>query len=87
MHRTQILLEDDQYDRLKAESARTGRSLGELVRAAVEEAYGREQEARELRDALRDAAGAWADRALDGEAYVEGLRRGLGRRLADLGAD
>ncbi|MFT4263279.1 MAG: hypothetical protein QM572_07860 [Nocardioides sp.] len=38
-HRTQVILEDAQYARLKAESARTGLGLGELVRRAVDETY------------------------------------------------
>jgi predicted DNA-binding protein len=36
VHRTQILLDDDQYRRLRHESQRTGRSIADLVREAVE---------------------------------------------------
>ena len=36
MHRTQILLEDRQYESLKAWAARSGRSLSEAVRLAVD---------------------------------------------------
>jgi len=35
MHRTQVLLEEESYARLREESARTGRSIGDLVREAV----------------------------------------------------
>jgi len=35
MHRTQVLLEEESYARLREESARTGRSIGDLVRGAV----------------------------------------------------
>jgi len=37
MHRTQILLEEWQYEALRARAEREGRSISELVRAALEE--------------------------------------------------
>lgn len=83
MHRTQILLEEHQYERLRAEARRTGRSMGELVRAAVDVTYGdgsREQ----LEEAFRASGGAWSARKGDGAAYVEQLRPGLGSRRAEL---
>ncbi|MGI8874354.1 MAG: ribbon-helix-helix protein, CopG family, partial [Egibacteraceae bacterium] len=39
MHRTQVLLEPESYEQLKAESQRTGRSIGDLVREVVAERY------------------------------------------------
>ena len=39
-HRTQITLEDEQYARLVAESEQSGLSLAELIRRAVDRAYG-----------------------------------------------
>lgn len=39
-HRTQITLTDDQYERLRTESERTGVGLAELVRRAVDRSYG-----------------------------------------------
>ncbi|HEX6754803.1 MAG TPA: ribbon-helix-helix protein, CopG family [Mycobacteriales bacterium] len=81
MHRTQILLEDDQYERLKTESARTGKSIGELIRAAVTDKYGElsdEDYRQRLRKALRESAGS-ADPGdfdgLSGEEYVARVRR------------
>jgi hypothetical protein len=82
--RTQVVLTDDLYERLRRESARTGASLGELVRRAIDLAYPAEGVDDPLK-VLRETAGAWAYRAedgADGEAYVEKLRRGIGRRLA-----
>ena len=35
MHRTQIMLEDSQYDALREEARRKGKSLGQLVRECV----------------------------------------------------
>lgn len=80
-HRTQITLTDDQYQRLRHESARSGLSLAELVRRALDQSI----PAAEPDDALRavDASFAtWDAREFDGASYVEGLRRGLGRRIA-----
>lgn len=40
MHRTQILLEDEQYEQLKLRSATSGQAIGALVRHAVDRVYG-----------------------------------------------
>ena len=37
MHRTQVLLEEHQYRRLKREAQNSGRSIGDLVREAIDE--------------------------------------------------
>lgn len=80
-HRTQITLTDEQYIRLRRESARTGVGLAELIRRALDRSYGEVNREEALR-AIEESAGAWADRAFDGETYVEGLRKGMARRLA-----
>ncbi len=80
-HRTQVILEDRQYARLLAESERTGVGLGELVRRAVDRAYG-PPDGDAVAHALDLSFGTWADVELDGEAYVESMRHGLGERLA-----
>lgn len=79
-HRTQITLEDGQYERLVAESRRTGLGLAELVRRAVDARYGTTSVS-ERRRALDLSFGSLR-LDLDGEEYVESLRRGLGDRLA-----
>ncbi|WP_182378482.1 ribbon-helix-helix domain-containing protein [Nocardioides sp. WS12] len=84
-HRTQITLEDEQYARLRAESAHTGLGLAELVRRAIDEVYGSSTVTeRQLR--LEASFGAWAivemGDDVDGAEYVEKLRGGLGSRLA-----
>jgi predicted DNA-binding protein len=78
--RTQITLTDDQYDRLKRESSRTGASLSELIRQAVDARY---TGTIEDWDAALDAAfGLWSDREIDPIDFVERLRGpGLGHRL------
>jgi hypothetical protein len=80
--RTQITLTEQQYTRLKRESERTGASLAELIRVAVDSRYGLSPA--EKLEALERSHGSWPD-APDGAAYVESLRPGLDRRLRDLG--
>lgn len=78
-HRTQITLTDEQYASLKLRSQRTGATLAELVRRAVNVTYGSDDGLDE--QALDESFGVWRDRDFDGAAYVEELRPGLGRRL------
>jgi predicted DNA-binding protein len=79
-HRTQITLTDEQYDRLKREARRTGASLSELIRQAVDARYAGTVDDWEA--ALDAAFGLWADRVLDPVEYVQRLRgQGLGHRL------
>ena len=88
MHRTQVMLEEHQYRRLKRESESTGRSIGELVREAIDEKYGESQE--RLWKALEASWGAWADRDDIGDSveYVENLRKpSMNERLKELGWD
>lgn len=89
-HRTQITLSDEQYMRLQTESAQTGLSLAELIRRAVDDAYGVLSIEEKLR-LIDEGAGLWADRddlPRDGVEYVEQLRGpGLGERLRSLGLD
>ena len=83
-HRTQITLTDEQYARLQSEVARTGLSMAELVRRALDEAYAAPDVRRRLRG-LRESAGAWADRddIVDGATYVRAIRRGFADRRSD----
>jgi hypothetical protein len=81
--RTQITLSDAQYDLLKRESERTGTSLAELVRRAVDRVYGRRR-ARGV-DGFEASFGIWRDRDFDGAEYVSRIRGpGLGHKLAEL---
>jgi hypothetical protein len=80
-HRTQITLNDEQYERLLQESRRTGLALAELVRRAIDHSYG-SMPAADLMRSLDDSFGSWGNRSFDGQSYVEELRRGMARRLA-----
>ena len=81
-HRTQITLTDDQYTLLRRESMRTGVGLTELMRRSVDQTYGATA-GEEGAAALEASFGAWRDRDVDGATYVERVRRGMGRRLAE----
>ena len=80
-HRTQVILDDDQYEALLRESRRHGVSLAELVRRAVDRTYGRRGDRAADRAALEASFGSWTGRDFDGHAYVESHRKGMARRL------
>ncbi len=80
MHRTQIMLTDAQYTRLREESAQSGRSLAELVRQALDARYEPVPKADRLR-LLDSAFGGWRGRSEDGGEFVERVRTGTARRL------
>lgn len=76
MQRTQISLTDEDRNLLDAEAARTGRSISALIRDAVAQTYGFRRDVESDVRAIDVALGAWEDRGVDGEAYVENLRSG-----------
>ncbi len=76
MQRTQISLTDEDRNLLDAEAARTGRSISALIRDAVTRTYGFRKDAEQDVQAIDAALGAWHDRKVDGETYVEGIRSG-----------
>lgn len=49
MHRTQVLLQENQYQALKARARREGKSLSELVRTAVAEWLGQTEAGKPVR--------------------------------------
>jgi Ribbon-helix-helix protein, copG family len=80
MHRTQITLTDAQYTRLRDESAKSGRSLAELIRRALDARYETVSQVDRLR-LLDSAFGGWSDRGETGAEFVERVRTGSARRL------
>jgi hypothetical protein len=80
MHRIPITLTDAQYARLRDESVKSGRSLAELVRHALDERYEAVSKADRLR-LLDSAFGAWRQREESGAVFVERVRSGGARRL------
>ena len=59
-----------------ARSKATGRSISALIRDAVSRTYGSRRDADADLRAIDAARGAWDEREVDGEAYVEHLRSG-----------
>lgn len=74
MHRTQIYLQDDLYERLKARSSTVGLSISELIRRSVEKDMQRDPaaEAKEFFERLVPLD-SFAD--VEPETYVRELRR------------
>jgi hypothetical protein len=58
----QITLDDRQYERLRREAERTGASLAELIRRAIDRSYGADLSLEEKRRLLQETAGALAER-------------------------
>ena len=84
-HRTQITLEDEQYALLRAESARTGLGLAELVRRALDATYGSAVTVADRKNRVDTAFGLWVD--IDDDEFEDrrkSLRPGLGHKLESL---
>jgi hypothetical protein len=64
-HRMQITLDDRQYERLRQESERTGASLAELIRRAVDAKYRHDLTVEEKLRIIEQTAGAWNGRDLE----------------------
>ncbi len=77
MQRTQIMLEDRQYEALKAQAERQGRSLSELLREMLDASLGKETS---QTPGLGDIRGIGADRKASGRRHDEFLYGKNGRR-------
>ncbi len=74
------MLTSEQYALLKEESSRTGRSLAEIVRSALDERSSGLSNCERLR-LLESAFGAWESHEEGGAAFVERVRSGTTRKL------
>lgn len=84
MRRTQIYLTDEQGRLLEERSRARGRTISQLIRDAIDDAYapGRPMSRAERVRLARRTAGAWTEFAESGAQYVERIRGA--RRLARL---
>jgi hypothetical protein len=73
MGRTQVYLTHEELAILDRLAEATGASRSELIRRAVQNAYGRPS-ADERRRALAESAGSWRSRTFTGAEYVNELR-------------
>jgi plasmid stability protein len=80
MHRSQLNLEDWQYDALRARGEREGRSLSDLVREAVAEYLVGEPKAPGPAPRLRSLAGIGDDPEASGREHDRFLHRSGRRR-------
>ena len=80
MRRTQIYLSEEQGRYLERRSRATGRTVSELIRTAIDDAYlkRRPMDRAERLRIVRSTAGAWKDFPYTGSEYVERIR-GSGR--------
>lgn len=84
MRRTQIYLTDQEAAALKRAGEKSGASMSDLIRSAVDATYVRGEGPLSTEDALRaidDSFGAWTGRTETGEQYVERMRSGRLARL------
>jgi hypothetical protein len=80
VRRTQIYLTEEQGVLLERRRRATGRTISDLIREAIDEAYtrGREVSLHDRVRLARSTAGAWKDLSETGAEYVERVR-GAGR--------
>jgi plasmid stability protein len=77
MQRTQIMLDDWQYEALKAQAERQGRSMSELLREMLDASLRKEPS---VGSGLEDIRGIGADRKSSGRRHDEFLYGKSGRR-------
>ena len=74
MHRTQILLEDEQYGELREQARRAGTSLGALIRGLVDDHLKSPKgKLSQQRAALRRLKGAFRGKPLSGRDHDRDL--------------
>jgi hypothetical protein len=87
MRRTQIYLTDEEATALKRASKKSGASMSDLIRSAIDQTYVRDEAPPSKEEALRiiqETFGAWKGRTETGEEYVERMRPGRLARLHGL---
>lgn len=77
MHRTQIMLEQEDYEAIREEASRTGRSMGQVVRDYVKTGLrGKARRERAAAPGLKDIKGLFSDRECAGRNHDDVLYGG-----------
>ena len=76
MLRTQISLTKMERTALDAESERTGKSLSELIRIAVNQVYGSSNSAADDLAVMKESFGSWSAGSPSGAEWVNQIRPG-----------
>jgi hypothetical protein len=79
----QITLDDRQYERLREEAERTGASLAELIRRAVDAKYRQELTLEEKLRAVERTAGLWSEEQAQEWERARDEARERRRRMLD----
>jgi len=76
MKRTQIYLNDEQYNNLIIESKKTSKTMSELIREAVNYKFGITKKI-DFNKAIDSVAGLWEDRKgiKSGKDYINNIRK------------
>lgn len=83
MKRTQIYLNNEQYNNLIIESKKTSKTMSELIREAVNHKFGITRKI-DFNEAIDNVAGLWENRKdiKSGKDYVDNIRKD--NRINDL---
>ena len=73
MKRTQIYIDEETFEYLKAESSLRGTTISEIIRESIRDK--RHQRTEKILSALDEVAGVWKNRKFDIEQYIKDLRR------------
>lgn len=71
MKRTQIYIDDSDFEMLNKIGKQERKSVSELIRKAIKNTYKKKEEGLKV---LKEAAGLWQDRDFDTQEYVRSLR-------------
>ena len=74
MKRTQIYLDEEVYEYLKAESKRTGKSVSEIIREKLRNEINQSKE--NLIKTIDEIAGVWKHRTENVEESIRNIRKG-----------
>ena len=81
MHRTQIYIDEKEWNVLKELASKKQKSVSDLIRLAIRKIYFGRQKF-DLTRAIDGISGIWADREIDSEDYIRNLRKGNRKRLS-----